>query len=61
MAFRKVTNAEEAWQYYEAGLLWEQMTRNGSIVPAFGWPQASMDLWIQRDDPAVTLYINVEE
>ncbi len=61
MAFRKVTNADEAWEYYEAGLLYEQMMKDGAIVPAFGWSRINMALWIQRDDPTVTLYISVEE
>lgn len=62
MAFRRITDPDEAAEYYAAGLLWEK-EEDSDIEPAHGWSIGSREYtWERRlGYKEWAFYIQVEE
>lgn len=60
MAFRRVTDPQEAVEYYQCGLLWEQMLPSREREQAHSWHIESLEYCVQTHRwPELT--IQVEE
>ncbi len=60
MAFRRVADPQEAVEYYQYGLLWEQMGPTREREPAHGWHIESLEYCVKTSQwPELT--IQVEE